>query len=103
MKVIEPAHVYEVENFVDKNISQTITFLKKQPKEEGSTELELVHDGTTNEEVLSVILDRLQSGNAKVPSRETAIAITKIQEALMWLEQRTKDRLSRGVEGTNAK
>lgn len=103
MKVIETAHVYEVENFVDKNVSQTITFLKKQPVSEGSTELELVHDGTTNEELLLVLIDRLQSGNAKVPSRETALAITKLEEALMWLEKRTKDRLSRGVEGTNAK
>lgn len=103
MKVTETAHVYEVENFVNKNITQTITFLKKQPISESSTELELVHDGTTNEELLLILIDRLQSGNAKVPSRETAVAITNIEQALMWLEKRTKDRLSRGVEGTNSK
>lgn len=103
MKIIEEGHVYEVENFADKNITQTITFLKKQPVSEGSTELEMVHDGTTNEELLLVMIDRLQSGNVKVPSRETALSITKLEEALMWLEKRTKDRLSRGVEGTNAK
>ena len=103
MKIIEPAHVYEVENFADKNITQTITFLKKSPKNPDTNELEMVHDGTTNEEVLAVIIDRLQSGNLKVPSRETAVAITNLEQALMWLEKRTKDRLSRGVEGTNNK
>jgi hypothetical protein len=47
-------------------------------------------------------LDRLKSLSAKVPSRETSIAITKCDEALMWLEKRTADRKKRAVEGTNA-
>ena len=39
--------------------------------------------------------------NAKFPCRENAMAITKLDECLMWLEKRTKDREVRGVEGTN--
>lgn len=39
--------------------------------------------------------------NAKFPCRENAVAITKLDEALMWLEKRTKDRKARGVEGTS--
>ena len=39
--------------------------------------------------------------NAKFPCRENSLAITKLEEALMWLEARTKDREFRGVEGTN--
>jgi len=37
--------------------------------------------------------------NAKFPCRENAMAITKLDEALMWLAERTKDRGVRGVEG----
>lgn len=37
--------------------------------------------------------------NKKFPCRENSIAITKLQEALMWLEKRKKDRTFRGVEG----
>jgi len=39
--------------------------------------------------------------NTKAPSRETACAITKLDEALHWLEARTKDRITRKVEGTS--
>lgn len=37
--------------------------------------------------------------NKKFPCRENAFAITKLDEAIMWLEKRTKDREARGVEG----
>ena len=62
-----------------------------------------INDGTTNEEVLEVLINRLQVLSAKLPSRETSIAITKLEEALMWLNKRTNDRLKRGVEGTYIK
>ena len=103
MKIIEPAHVYELAHFVNPENHETITFLRKAPVSPDSTELELVHDGTTNEEVITVLIDRLQSANIKVPSRETALAITKLEEALMWLNKRTADRTARGVEGTRNK
>ena len=38
--------------------------------------------------------------NKKFPCRENSLAITKLEEALMWLEERTKDREKRNVEGT---
>lgn len=40
--------------------------------------------------------------NKKFPCRENAVTITKLDEALMWQEKRTKDRLARAVEGTSA-
>ena len=61
-------------------------------------------NGISNEALLAIVEDRLlgfQSG--PFPSREGAIALTKIQEALMWLHKRTRDRVSRGVEGKHAK
>jgi len=47
-------------------------------------------------EASKIILEGL---NAKFPCRENSMAITKLDECLMWLEKRTKDRESRGVEG----
>lgn len=41
--------------------------------------------------------------NVKFPCRENAMVITKLDEALMWSEKRTKDREARGVEGTSQK
>ena len=41
----------------------------------------------------------LEGLNKELPSRETSMAITKLDEALMWLDKRTRDREERGVEG----
>jgi hypothetical protein len=43
----------------------------------------------------------LEGLNEKYPCRENAVAITKLDEALLWLEKRTRVRIERGVEGTN--
>lgn len=57
-------------------------------------------NGCQNEDLLAVVLDRLygfQSGEFKC--RENELAITKIEEALHWLNHRTQERIKRGVEG----
>lgn len=61
-------------------------------------------NGISNESLLAIVEDRLigfQSG--QFACRENAVALTKLQEAMMWLQKRTRDRMARGVEGTNAK
>lgn len=59
-------------------------------------------DGTTLEEMLRVSIARLKDLNGRFSCRENSIAITKMEEALMWLNARTQDRIKRGVEGTHA-
>ena len=49
-------------------------------------------------EAAKLILEGL---NKNIPCRENAVAITKLDEALMWLEKRKKDREKRNVEGTD--
>ena len=39
--------------------------------------------------------------NKLYPCRENSMAITKLDECLMWLEKRKKDRIARQVEGFN--
>ena len=61
-------------------------------------------NGITEGALLAVVADRLR-GHQSGPfgCRENALALTKIEEALHWMEARTKDRLKRGVEGSLAK
>ncbi len=70
---------------------------------ENNFKLVTVEDGTTNEEVLEVLIDRMNFLQSKFPCRENAVVITHLETALMWLEKRTKDRIKRNVEGKNIK
>lgn len=59
-------------------------------------------NGVCHEDLLLMILDRLREFNAGPFScRENSMAITKIEEAVMWLRKRTQAREFRGVEGTH--
>ena len=60
----------------------------------------LDEDGTTVEDLIAVAIAKLSMYNKEVPSRETSLAITKLEEALLWLHYRTVDRTQRGIEGT---
>lgn len=59
-------------------------------------------NGVANEDLLGMVLARLEGfQNSEYKCRENACAITKIEEALMWLRKRTNARVKRGVEGTS--
>ena len=61
-------------------------------------------NGITQEALIAVCIDRLRSfQNGDFRCRENAIALTYLEEVLLWLQKRTRDRLARGVEGTNQK
>lgn len=90
-------HRYEILFGPDHNRVCHIEF-QNGPIQEGGV------NGTSNEALLAIVEDRLlgfQSG--EYACRENAVALTKLQEAMMWLQKRTLDRVKRGVEGTNQK
>ena len=96
-------HVYEV--FVDEKIPlkagvtvhNTINF-------QNGPILEAGINGISQEALITIVIDRLRSFQAgPYACRDNAVALTKLEEALMWLQKRTHDRMRRGVEGTNAK
>jgi hypothetical protein len=60
-------------------------------------------NGCQASDMLEYVKCLFVSLNEAFPCRENALTITKIEEALHWQEARTKDRLRRSVEGTNAK
>lgn len=61
-------------------------------------------NGVTLESLLAIVADRLKGfQSSPFACRENAIALTHCQDALMWLQARTRARIKRGVEGTHQK
>ncbi len=85
MKVTDPGHTYELDS------EQSISFIKR-------TNGELIHDGTTNEELLEVLIDRTEFLDAKFPCAENKIALESMKNALFAFNLRTNKRVAQGVE-----
>jgi len=59
-------------------------------------------NGAFVETVIEMCLRRLQFyQKSKFSCRQNALAITKLEEALHWLNDRTTEREARGIEGTH--
>lgn len=58
-------------------------------------------NGTTNEEIIRLLIERLESLNGIMASPYNESALNNLQLALNALENRTRERQARGVEGTN--
>ena len=59
-------------------------------------------NGCADEDLIAIVIHRLacfQSG--PYSCRENALALTKLEEAMHWLNQRTASRQKRSVEGTH--
>lgn len=59
-------------------------------------------NGVTHEALLEIVADRLRSfQKGPYSCKANACALTHIEEAQHWLQQRTLERMRRGVEGTH--
>lgn len=59
-------------------------------------------NGITQEVLLAIVADRLRSFQAgRFSCSENAAALSHVEEAQHWLQQRTLARMRRAVEGTN--
>lgn len=59
-------------------------------------------NGLTHEVLLAIVADRLRSfQRGPYACKSNACALTHIEEAQHWLQQRTIERMRRGVEGTH--
>jgi hypothetical protein len=91
----QEGHHYEIWLNNGKSPNIQINFQEGPVKDNGV-------NGITNEALLAILAHRIRFLNAgPFACRENSLALTKIEEAAHWLESRTKDRLSRGVEGEN--
>ena len=57
-------------------------------------------NGVQVDDVIEWCKDMITKFNSQASCRENAMVITKLDEALHWLDHRTKDREGREVEGT---
>jgi hypothetical protein len=61
-------------------------------------------NGVGNEDLIAMVICRLESfQKSEYSCRENAVAITKLEEALLWLRKRTMGREKRKVLGTSIK
>ena len=59
-------------------------------------------NGVNNEDLINMVAERLECfQRSPYACRENEIAITKLEEALLWLHKRTEGRVQRGIEGTS--
>ena len=97
---IGPGNAHHYYDIVHKEEGKPDKFLATLRFQDGPIK-EAGINGVMDENLIAIVIDRLQgfqTGDFK--SRYNAIAIPKLEEALMWLQKRTRDREARGVEGT---
>lgn len=63
--------------------------------------LENGENGCQVDDIIQWSRDLVAKLNSEFPCRENSIVLTKLDEALMWLDARKKDRTARGVEGVS--
>ncbi len=77
--------------------------LREQATVAGEPPTEIARqNGAFTDGVINAAIGRLEFyQRSKFRCRENALAITKLEEANMWLNKRTADRESQGIEGTH--
>lgn len=98
MKVVAAGHHYELLNLAKSRVAGELKFIHKEVR---NGTLKLIADGTTTEEVLTVLIDRMAHLDKLLPSKENKTVSTHLNKALVALEARTAERQARGVEGTH--
>lgn len=81
---------------VDEPSTKTVILFQNGPIPEAGV------NGVTHEVLLAIVADRLRSfQSGPFACKANACALTHIEEAQHWLQQRTIERMRRGVEGTH--
>lgn len=95
--VFNAPHHFQVRPANGLEILSEVNFQKGPIKESGV-------NGVCNEDLIAMVICRLEHFNkSEFSCRENAMAITKLEEGLLWLRKRTMGREQRGVEGTHTK
>lgn len=106
------AQPYTAENFNDENGNPAGGIVRgvglridwqNGPLGRVGTDERIDPNGAFVETVLAAVQQRIEYYQGSFPCRENALAITKIEEALHWLNARTARRVAAGSEGTHEK
>ena len=87
MKIVDPGRSYEL------TAGNSLVFLQK---EDGA----IIRKGTTNEEVLEVLIDRVTEAYQTLPCEESIRALHFLRQAIAAFRLRTERRVRARVEGT---
>lgn len=100
-------HRYEIEGF-ETGTNPSLALSGPEPKSrivllfQNGPIPEAGVNGITHEVLLAIVADRLRSfQDGPYRCKENACALTHIEEAQHWLQQRTLARMRRSVEGTH--
>ncbi len=102
-------HLYQITGFsTASNPSDPFTARHGQPAQHSTVLFqngpiaEVGVNGVTHEALLAIVADRLRCfQQGPYSCKANACALTHIEEAMHWLQQRTIERMRRGVEGTH--
>lgn len=91
-------HDYNIVSETTKDILLTVSFQKGPRKDPDA------RHGVVDQDLLEIVRDRLKAfQEGPYATRENALALTHIEEALLWMNKRTEDRIERNVLGTMEK
>lgn len=93
MEIIEPGVTFQVANF-GKTSVQTLTFTQRLPSGE-------FNEGTTNEEVLSVLIERFYHFQGVSSCNENSLILYHLKQARILLARR-RDRVTKSKSLRNA-
>ena len=94
-------HTYDIKWDADNNGYISTQRIQLQ---NGARKLKDSIHGVLDTDLLEIVRHRLQCfQKGDFASRDNAVALTHIEEALMWMNRRVEDRIEREVLGTNNK
>lgn len=94
-------HSYRIKS-VDDNSVDPLNALGVIQFQNGARKLPDSIHGVLDGDLLEIVRHRLQCfQQGPFSSHENAVALTHIEEALMWMNRRVEDRIERNVLGTN--
>ncbi len=104
--IVEPKATYSVRQFEVTNdgLKDAGEYVLQFCKGNKADENVFRQKGFFTETLIAAAKKYLEENNVgEMATRETSMAITKLDEALMWIGKRAADRQARGVQGTYQK
>lgn len=97
-------HIYDIYKYCSDELTPVSEHLLTIKFQNGARNIPDSIHGVLDVDLLEIVRHRLkcfQEGD--FATRENAIALTHIEEALLWMNKRVEDRIERNVLGTNNK
>lgn len=107
MNVLIAGHKYELQNLTpdikipDSKAPQVLRFIQKTPSSVDRSLLVITQNGTSTEEVLDALIDRIAVCNEMCHCKENDRILENLMIARFWCDARTNDREQRRVKGKN--